>query len=60
MCLPQPHLSDIASVKRPARVLCRGRAPLCVDPPDVPLTFASLSNLAEENAIVISEGDAGE
>ena len=53
-------LSDIASVKRglPEFYAEAGHPYVSTHPMFGP-TFASLSNLAEENAIVISEGDAG-
>ena len=42
---------------RTAGILCRVRTSVRFHPPDVRPTFASLSNLADENAIIISEGD---
>lgn len=57
---PQAILSDIASVKRglPEFYAEAGHPYVSTHPMFGP-TFASLSNLANENAIVISEGDRG-
>lgn len=57
---PDALLSDIASVKRGLPEFYAGAGhPYVSTHPMFGPTFASLSNLADENAIIISEGDAG-
>ncbi len=56
---PDAILSDIASVKRGLpEFYASARHPYVSTHPMFGPTFASLSNLADENAIIISEGDA--
>lgn len=57
---PDALLSDIASVKRGLPEFYAGAGhPYVSTHPMFGPTFASLSNLADENAIIITEGDAG-
>lgn len=56
---PETILSDIASVKRGLpEFYAEAGHPFVSTHPMFGPTFASLSNLADENAIIISEGDA--